>query len=355
MKTGFKVVGKLLLNAARSAGGSCERGRRQRGRGARGAGFRSVVFLLAIGPGLASANPGSRITCPPALAGEIPPRPATAPLGTRFAARVAEEDSREREAAIKHEILRGNVPAFLRSLKPVRLRAKLAAGRTVTATICVMPDYLAIGTNRDFLRIPMNLHTATDVAAHFGFVLPTRKMVDAIYRQSAAHLRPQPMPAGREMCSVAYYVRHNAAIREQRLSLGIPLGVLISGQKKDVVISNRLASHPGRIAIYGWQNPDGTPIQPLSTLHGANYGDYSHGIRLVSDVMYLNGEPASVHHVLEDPELAALLSDEGPVEILSRLIPARPARLAQLESSLSGSSQRSVVATHSRPAHSPTL
>ena len=28
-----------------------------------------------------------------------------------------------------------------------------------------MPDYLAIGSDKDFLRIPMNLHTATAIAA----------------------------------------------------------------------------------------------------------------------------------------------------------------------------------------------
>jgi hypothetical protein len=355
MKTGSKVTEKLWSMAGLNAGGGGDRGKLQRGRGAHIVGFRIALFLMAIGSALASASPANRITCPPALAGEIPPRPAAAPVGSRFAARAADDDAREREAAIEHEILRGNLPAFLRSLKPVKLRAKLAAGRMVTATICVMPDYLAIGTNRDFLRIPMNLHTATDVAARFGFVLPTPKMVDAIYRQSAAHLRPQPMQAGPAMHSIAYYTRHNATIHEQRLSLGIPLGVLISGQKKDVVISNRLASHPGRIAIYGWQNPDGTPIQPLSTLHDANYADYSHGIRLVSDVMYLNGEPASVQEVLENPEMAALLSDEGPVENLSRLIPTPVTRLAHLESTLSGSSQRTVVATHARPGRSPTL
>jgi hypothetical protein len=304
---------------------------------------------------MVNAHAGERLACPAALTGDIPSRPATAPDGARFAASVADKDSRDREAAIEHEIVRGNLPSFLRWLKPVKLRAQLPDGRKVTATICVMPDYLAIGADRDFLRIPMNLHTATDVAKRFGFVLPTRKMVDAIYRQSAAHLRPQPMQAGPQMRSIAYYTEHNRSIREQRRSLGIPLGVLISGHKKDVVISNRLASHPGRIAIYGWQKSDGEPIQPLSTVHGANYADYSHGIRLVSDIMYIDGKPASVHEVLEDPGMAAILSDEGPVEIVSRLIPERPTLLAHLGLSLAGSSPRAAFASTSGEGHSPAL
>jgi len=264
---------------------------------------------------------GDDVTCPSTLTKDIPPRQASAPDGTDFAAMVASGESQAREAAIEHEILHGNLPGFLRGLKPVTFRAKLPSGRKVTATICVMPDYLAIGADSDFLLIPMNLHSAADIAKHFGFVLPTRKMVDAIYQQSAAYLSPQPMQAGPQMRSTAYYTQHNSSIREQRLLLGIPLGDLISGHKKDVVVSNRLANHPGRIAIYGWQKLDGRPIQPLSTVHGANYADYSHGIRLVSDTMYIDGKPASVHQVLQNPDMAGILSDEGPVAIISQLIP----------------------------------
>jgi hypothetical protein len=288
------------------------------------------MLLSAIAPAAVIAASDKGAACPASLTRDIPARPVTAPGGSGFAARVAHEDAREREVEITHEILRGNLPAFLRWLKPVKLKTQLPDGRRVTATICVMPDYLAIGADRDFLRIPMNLHSATEVATRFGFVLPTPKMVDAIYRHSSAHLTPQPMRAGPQMRSTDYYLRHNRRITEQRLSLGIALGTLIAGQKKDVVISNRLASHPGRIAIYGWHKRDGKPIQPLSTVHGENYADYSHGIRLVSDVMYLDGKPASVHDVLQDPELAFLLSDEGPVEILSRLIPEPPTLLAHL-------------------------
>jgi hypothetical protein len=266
---------------------------------------------------------------------------------------VAHADAGARETAIEREVLDGNLPTFLRWLKPVTLRATLAGGRQVTATICVMPDYLAIGADQDFLRIPTNLRTATKVASRFGFVLPTRKMVDAIYQQSEAHLRPQPMQAGPEMRSTAYYTRHNRSVSEQRSALGIPLGALISGHKKDVVLSNRLASHPGRIAIYGWHRPDGKPIQPLSTVHGASYADYSHGIRLVSDIMYLDGEPTSVHEVLADPKLAGVLSDEGPIEVLSQLIPQPLDRLARIAPPTRAQARRHAATARAHPGYRP--
>ena len=93
------------------------------------------------------------------------------------------------------------------------------------------------------------------------------------------------------------------------------LGELVSGDKKDVVITNRLAVNLGRIAIYGWHRGPGEPIQPLSTVHGANYADYSHGIRLVSEMALINGKLRSVYDILRDSSAAKVLSDEGPIRL----------------------------------------
>ena len=42
----------------------------------------------------------------------------------------------------------------------------------------------------------MNLYTASAVASRLGFVLPTRKIVDAIYQQSAFHFSPRTHDGG---------------------------------------------------------------------------------------------------------------------------------------------------------------
>lgn len=75
----------------------------------------------------------------------------------------------------------------------------------------------------------MNLETATAAARRLGFVLPTRKIVDAIYQQSAFDFVPQPLPAGPEMRSTAYYESQNRMIEDQAHSSGIPEGALVSG------------------------------------------------------------------------------------------------------------------------------
>jgi len=248
------------------------------------------------------------------LTRDIPIRSGTDLTGSQFVRYISKMDSRAREQAIFDEVSRGNVPEFLRKLVPVELQCESATGRQLTATIFVTPDYLAIGSDTDFVRIPMNLHTAVTITERMGFVLPTKKMVDAIYQQSRYHLFPQPLPAGPEMRSTGYYWTHNKMIDEQVRAIGVRLGELISGDKKDVVMSNRLFSHAGRIAIYGWHRGPGQPIQPLSTVHGANYADYSHGIRLVSEWALIDGKLQSIHDILHDPSTARILSDEGPIQ-----------------------------------------
>lgn len=219
----------------------------------------------------------------------------------------------QRDLAIRGELLAGNLPAFLRKLQPVSLSTRLPGGDLVRLTLCVLADYLSIGADDDFLLVPMDLSTALAVAARFGFTLPTRHMVDLIYAQSSARMAPQPLPASDQMRSTHYYQKHDALVKRQRALTGAAADALMAGDKKDLVLSARLWRQPGRVAIYGWHRGVGAPIQPLSTVHGARYADYSHGVRLVSNMVLVNGQRRSIFDVLADTRLAALLSDEGPL------------------------------------------
>jgi hypothetical protein len=277
-----------------------------------------VVFSVSASP---DDRTGASIK-PEQLTRGIPARTTQDLTGSQFAQYVSKMNAQEREQAILEEISKGNLPEFLRKLVPVDLQCELPNGHSLTATIFVTPDYLAIGSDSDFLRIPMNLHTAVTIAERFGFILPTRKMVDAIYLQSRYHLNPQPLPAGPQMRSTEYYSTHNHLIEDQVHAVGAPLGALVSGDKKDVVMSNRLAMNLGRIAIYGWHRGPGQPIQPLSTVHGANYADYSHGIRLISEWALVNGKLQSIRQLLQNPSTASALSDEGPIHLNWRVLAA---------------------------------
>jgi hypothetical protein len=144
-------------------------------------------------------------------------------------------------------------------------------------------------------------------------MLPTTRIVDAVYAQADVQLAPRPMQPGAEMTSTTYFGRHNATVEDQGRANGLRPGQLLAGQKKDLVLSNVLRRAPGRVAIYGWHRAGGVPIQPLSTVHGALYADYSHGVRLVSRTAFVNGSPTDLAALLEDPGYAALLSKEGSI------------------------------------------
>jgi hypothetical protein len=276
-----------------------------------------ILAAVAVGaPALASAagEPCDRFS------EVLPPRPSSARPATEMAARLQTMDVAERDATIAGELLAGNMPGFLRQLAPIQVTGRLDDGQTIRLTFCALPDYLAIGSDDDYLLVPMQLQTALVVADNFGFLLPTRKMVDAIYQQASVRLKPQPLPAGPQMRSTDYYWQHNRMVAAQRASLGLPLGSLTAGDKKDLVLSNRLWLAPRRVAIYGWHLDTDRPIQPLSTVHGARYVDYSHGVRLVAPVAYVDGVARSVVDVLKDRRLAPLLSDEGPFPRLGELL-----------------------------------
>jgi hypothetical protein len=241
----------------------------------------------------------------------FPKRPPKAQTGRQFLAATARLSKAEREAAILAEFRKGNVPTFCRILIPLNLKMKGKGRKWITGTVWVTPNYLAIGSDFDYVIMPMNFYTATAIARSTGFLLPTPKIVDEIYRQAQVTLNPSPIPPSPLMETNVYYHRHNERITAQLT--GLPFAAIIAGHKKDVVISNILNRRPGRIAIYGWHTSPGKPIQPLSTAHYAGYADYSHGIRLVNSVMKYNGKLVSLYDVLSDPERAALVSDEGPL------------------------------------------
>ncbi len=283
------------------------------------AGVLMSAVIAMIAPVAANAAAGS---CSKPLVRGIPKRAIAAPSGSEVMARLVNTRGSERDAAVTEQVLSGNVPSFLRILTPVTLPGILADGKKIDVTICVTPEYLAVGNDRDFVRVPMGLPAAVRIADEMGFLLPTTKMVDAIYSQANVHLKPSPMKPTSQMESTTYLLQHDETIDGQRAQQGQSLKFLTAGQKKDLVLSNRLRSKPGRVAIYGWHRINGKPIQPLSTVHGERYADYSHGVRLVSQTAFIDGKPTKLKDILQDRQLAAIVNSEGPIQDIDGLVRA---------------------------------
>ena len=211
--------------------------------------------------------------------------PATAPgavSGREFAARVAGLEGAARDEEVRTELLAGDLPQHLRHFAAVHMHGRTTAGEAVEITLCVMPDYLAVGSDEDALLMPMGLPTALLVAGRYGFVLPTPRMVDAIYDAASIKLAPEPLPAGDQMRSTEYYVAPQRMIAAQRAALGGTARCADAPATRRIWSIDRAAverAGPGgdlRLAP-----GDDAPIQPLSTVHGWRYADYSHGVRLI--------------------------------------------------------------------------
>jgi hypothetical protein len=242
----------------------------------------------------------------------LPPREPSAPDGTALAAAWRDLPPAEREAAARGEVLRGNVPDSWRTFAEVKITRSIH-GRERTAALRVAPDYLAVGSDADALLLPLSPQSAQVLAEALGCTLPTPRIVDAIF-SAAQKLPPQPLQPSPRMTTLPVFIEHNRLVQEQRRALGSTgaPGVLLAGHKKDVVLTLKLAAHPGKVAIYGWHRLDGTPIQPLYLGHTASWVDYSHGIRLVDRTLSVDGAKTTIAAVLADAESCELLGDEGP-------------------------------------------
>jgi len=258
----------------------------------------------------------------PAPEGRMPTRRVGPELtGTAFAASLQGLSETAREEAIYAAAMRGQIPGFLRDLVEIQVQA---GGHT--GTYRVMPDVLAIGTDADYLRVPLRPGTAQRLADAWGMVLPTPKIVDDIASHAQVKLVPRPLtPArGERRSSTRLYVESNRLIQEQK---GDRTG-LVSGAKKHVVISPSLATHPRSVLIYGWYYPTLAQaqaalgarhrvsyIQPHSWVHADSYVDYSHGIQLVAGRMVVDGVERSTDEVLKSRDLSPLLSNQGALRL----------------------------------------
>ena len=241
----------------------------------------------------------------------LPGRKLTAETGSVFMKRIENLPLKEREVEIYRAISSGNIPDFIRSAVSVNGEFADSAGILHPITYEAMADYLSIGSDLDYCRIPMNPLTAQKLADQFGASLPTAKLSDHIYRQAELKLAPFYFaPSGNANEQVTKFVEHNAQINKQFIEAGGKNGQLVAGIKKDVVLSSRMDAQPNKVVIYGWHKPDGQPIQPVYSGHVNWYVDYSHGIRLINNQVLVDGKPRLLSDLLKDPLLYRIFSDE---------------------------------------------
>ncbi|MCF6270165.1 MAG: T9SS type A sorting domain-containing protein [Melioribacteraceae bacterium] len=245
----------------------------------------------------------------------IPPRPVDAISGSQFMESIKTLSIQAREDRIFEEISAGNIPNFLRSLTKIESYFVDANGVSHSVIYEVMPDYLAVGSDDDFCRIPMGPITAQKIADIFGATMPTSKLVDNIYINCEVKLKPVTYPWSNQSVLVSKFIEHNKDIENQLSAVGATLGQLVGGTKKDIIISNRITD-PARthhVVIYGWHQLNGNPIQPIYNGHINTYIDYSHGIRLINSQILIDSVVTDFKEIVTDEILYKILSNENGV------------------------------------------
>ena len=269
---------------------------------------------LALEDPMAQPAPAPRRPIPPTC---IPARPTDAKPGSALMTDWMDMDQKTREPLILAELEKGNIPGFLRRLKQVVVGFTEPDGTRHSAAFWVMPDYLAVGNDDDWVRVPLMAKTAQKIADKYCMLLPTAKMVESIFQKADIQLVAKtrwPVES-----TTKAYKEHNETIQDE-LDKKHPYsrGRLIAGHKKDVVITDRSWENRDGVPFYGFYDGNKQPIQARKGALGQatlghtkernpNHVDYSHGVRLVANQAQVDGQPMSMEKLLKDSVLFQLV------------------------------------------------
>lgn len=236
------------------------------------------------------------------------------------------------EDIIVETVTAGQVPDALRHFHKITFTTPVVDSVEILrkkhkVEMWVLPDYVAIGTNDDFVRMPMGPLAAQRIADALDCTLPTPFLVDRIAEASEGHVDIFPFrPLGNRNSQPIVFQDSNNAINAQFKAYGYEFGQFISGLKKDIVLTYKimtLTEYERNVAIYGWHHPDGRAQQPLFVRHGNFYVDYSHGVRLIYNKVKIDGVEYNIREILQSPELYRLLSDE-PMHLTQATYAGKP-------------------------------
>ena len=259
-------------------------------------------------------------------------KPAATLAGSDFMRRADTTSFWALEDIIVETVTAGQVPDALRHFRKITFTTPVVDSVEILrkkhkVEMWVLPDYVAIGTNDDFVRMPMGPLAAQRIADALDCTLPTPFLVDRIAEASEGHVDIFPFrPLGNRNSQPIVFQDSNNAINAQFKAYGYEFGQFISGLKKDIVLTYKimtLTEYERNVAIYGWHHPDGRAQQPLFVRHGNFYVDYSHGVRLIYNKVKIDGVEYNIREILQSPELYRLLSDE-PMHLTQATYAGKP-------------------------------
>ena len=282
--------------------------------------------------------------------GGIPPRVGAEVTGRQFIDDLKGMGPSERQAHVLKMLDNGQVPDFLRDLCKVEVEVADADGNMHKVEYNVMPDFIAIGTDQDYVFVPMNSEMAQHVLLSWDMAPPTAQMVDQIAAKGpevqfhpdtgTKAFRPYDSAEGLEK----YYARNEQVAGRHYYDAWLEWTG--TGPDSSVVKHSELGSHPatGHMKEFvmmpastlkgasdldpakGDTNPDTIgmyhrtvqndrgPGKGVPLDHNEQYFDYSQGLRTVSSMVTVDGKQMHISDVLKDPKLHTLLSGEGQMD-----------------------------------------
>ena len=182
--------------------------------------------------------------------------------------------------------------ALAMETKPEMTELTVETDNSVVVTFSVSKDYVMA----DGIRVSLLPASAKEIADRLNCVLPTPELVSLIWQNADLKLAPKSMREYRALLDTL--LDHDAFISSQIAAAPNKAYRLVAGHKKDIVTPSG-RSKPGKVVIYGWHRLDGKPIQPESSVHSDGYKDYSHGLRLVSRKVLVNGVGNDLKDLIE--------------------------------------------------------
>ena len=244
------------------------------------------------------------------------------------------------------EMLKGNMPPFLDQRIACHTEAVIDGGY-YKLTYYVKPNYLAIGTDADFILWPLSIIDLQNFCDAFvmtaasdptdkssKYFIPPKKIVFNNWLASTCKIPPQALGASDQMTWPVKIgeeqARINAAMikagcqitdfsRAKKAYISAPNMANTGGPTKEGVLhftgwygtqqiipNERKVGEWNGQTVYGVQGGDDTGG------HEASYADYSHGCDVVYYDCDVNGMAFEFDQICTHPKLHVLVSDQGP-------------------------------------------
>jgi hypothetical protein len=219
-------------------------------------------------------------------------------------------NEKERDELILRLVQEGKVNPLLTQFSPVSLTSNLPQGVAgIEFDVGMMP--VTIDTPNGPMVVPASANLAGNLASQLGGALPTRAIIEAMAAQGVTPFTPQTPGPG--MTGVDAARRQSAAVFG---ATGQPQAPVV-GPFKELLADG---------AFMGAYKADGTPYQPYTPgmgPHSGDYGDYSHGARMVGETARIRMADGTVREIpvsqlYADPAYSAALGLSGPVQPTQR-------------------------------------